>query len=58
MLVETLNPIWSPDGSLVAVDLEPGAAGRGVVAIVRADGTGRYEVETGGLRLGELRWVP
>jgi Tol biopolymer transport system component len=58
VLVETLNPIWSPDGSLVAVDLEPGSAGRGAVAIVRADGTGRYEVETGGLRLGELRWVP
>jgi Tol biopolymer transport system component len=58
MLLDTLNPIWSPDGSLVAVDLEQDPAGRGVVAIVRADGTGRYEVETGGLGLGELRWVP
>jgi Tol biopolymer transport system component len=58
MLVDTLNPIWSPDGSLVAVGLEQDSAGRGVIAIVRADGTGRYEIETGGLGLGDLRWVP
>jgi len=49
----SINPLWSPDGQLIAFTRGNGSLGAGDTYLVRSDGTGEHRLASGSL----IRWL-